>query len=243
MEPFIRSIELKRENVPSFDEYPFCLPVVRHLESLSLHPHITFFVGENGTGKSTLLEAIAVAFGMNAEGGGRNFNFDTEETHSGLHDAIRIVRGSRRPSTDYFLRAESFYNVATEIDNLGLAGSYGGESLHAQSHGESFMSLLMNRFWPDGLYLLDEPEAALSPARQMAALSYLHQLVLDGCQFIIATHSPILMAYPLAKIYSLTDDGIDEIAYTDTEHYQVTRDFLNRHESMLKVLLDGSDDE
>jgi predicted ATPase len=242
---FVRTIALKEDKIPSFDQYPFNLPVVRNLDTLSLHPGITFFVGENGTGKSTLLEAIAIALGMNAEGGGRNFNFDTESSHSELHEALRIVRGIRRPKTDYFLRAESFYNVASEIDELNkdmmspkLLESYGGKSLHEQSHGESFMALLTNRFGGDGLYVLDEPEAALSPARQMAALSHLHTLVKQGAQFIIATHSPILMAYPNAKIYALTPDAIHETTYTQTEHYQITRDFLNCHESMLEILLE-----
>jgi predicted ATPase len=147
-----------------------------------------------------------------------------------------------RPRDGFFLRAESFFNVATEIDNLDVVSSYGGVSLHEQSHGESFMALLMNRFGVEGLYLLDEPEAALSPQRQLSVLTRLHELTDDGSQFVIATHSPILMAYPEAIIYNFTPAGIEPVAYTDTEHYRVTRDFLLRPERMLKVLLDRSED-
>jgi predicted ATPase len=238
---YLQRILLKRDQVPSFDRYPFSLPAVRHLEELDFHPRVTFFIGENGSGKSTLLEAIAVAFGFNPEGGSRNFNFGTRESHSELHRYLRLIKGIVRPRDGFFLRAESFFNVATEIDNLDVASSYGGVSLHEQSHGESFMALLMNRFGVEGLYLLDEPEAALSPQRQLSVLTRLHELTDDGSQFVIATHSPILMAYPEATIYNFSMEGIEQIAYTDTEHYRVTRDFLLRPERMLKILLDRSD--
>jgi len=173
------------------------------------------------------------------EGGSRNFNFSTRASHSPLYEVLNLTKGIKRPRDGFFLRAESFFNVATEIERLGVSGSYGGRSLHELSHGESFLTLVMNRFGGNGLYLLDEPEAALSPSRQLALLSRLHQLVKLNSQFIIATHSPILMAYPDAKIYSLASDSIREIEYTDTEHYAVTREFLNRHETMLKDLLRG----
>ena len=238
---FLRQLLLKRDSVPSFDRYPFALPAVRHLEVLDFHPRVTFFIGENGSGKSTLLEAIAVAFGFNPEGGSRNFNFGTRESHSELHQHLRLIKGTVRPRDGFFLRAESFFNVATEIDNLGVADSYGGVSLHEQSHGESFLALLMNRFGVEGLYLLDEPEAALSPQRQLSVLTRLHELTDDGSQFVIATHSPILMAYPESIIYNFTPAGIEQVAYTDTEHYRVTRDFLLRPERMLKILLSRSD--
>jgi predicted ATPase len=247
---YLRQIRLKREEVPSFDRYPFALPAVRHLEALDLHPRVTFFIGENGSGKSTLLEAIAVAFGFNPEGGSRNFSFGTRESHSELHRYLRLSKGIVRPRDGFFLRAESFFNVATEIERLDQEGSfgppvidsYGGVSLHEQSHGEAFLALLMNRFGVEGLYLLDEPEAALSPQRQLAVLARLHDLADDGSQFVIATHSPILMAYPEATIYNFSPAGIEQVAYTDTEHYRVTRDFLLRPERMLDILLDRSPD-
>jgi len=241
---FIRAIALKRDQVPSFREYPFNIPVVRHLEELALDPRVTFFVGENGTGKSTLLEAVAVALGFNPEGGTMNFRFSTRDTHAPLHEFLRLVRGVRRPKGGFFLRAESLYNAATYMDTEvpECLDSYGGVSLHQQSHGESFMAILMHRFGPNGLYILDEPEAALSPLRQLALLSRLHELVTQNCQFIIATHSPIVMAYPQAAIYLLTQEGIHRTEYKETEHYRVARDFLNRTDSMLSELLKGQMD-
>ena len=241
---FLIEIGLDRDRVPSFDEYPFSLTAVRSLDRLHLHRAVTFIVGENGSGKSTLLEALAVAWGFNAEGGTQNFNFDTHASHSDLHEYVRLSRGFRKPRNGYFLRAESFYNVATQIEELDrqpggrpIIASYGGVSLHAQSHGESFLALLMHRFSGDGFYILDEPEAALSPTRQMSAIARMHQLVREGAQFVISTHSPILLAYPDACIYQLSDDGITQVAYEDTEHYQITRDFLNNYEIMLDVLM------
>lgn len=231
---FLQRLTLLRERVDSFERYPFCLPVVRSLHQLDFHPRVTFFIGENGSGKSTLLEAIAVSLGFNAEGGSKNFNFGTRRSHSELHGYLRIAKGFKRPRTGFFLRAESFFNVATEIENLdaepGLGApviaAYGGRSLHEQSHGESFLTLLTERFGGQGLYVLDEPEAALSPQRQLAVLARLHELVRDGSQFVIATHSPLLMAYPDAVIYQCGADGVSQVAYEDTEHVRVTRDFL-----------------
>lgn len=235
-------VTLRRDRVPSFDRYPFSLPALRSFEHVELHPKITFLIGENGSGKSTLLEAIAIALGFNAEGGSKNFNFGTRRSHSELHEYLRIAKGFRQPKDGFFLRAESFFNVATEIENIGdgLIGSYGGRSLHEQSHGESFLALMTHRFGGQGLYLLDEPEAALSPQRQLAVLSRVHDLVLDDSQFVIATHSPILMAYPDACIYRCGPEGIAQVAYEDTEHFLVTRDFLANPERMLRVLLDRS---
>jgi predicted ATPase len=242
---YVLHVELQRESVPSFDAYPFSLPAVRHLEMLELHPQVTFFVGENGSGKSTLLEAIAVCCGFNAEGGTRNMQFDTRQSHSPLHQHLRVARGVGRPKDGFFLRAESFFNVATEIERLDsepdggrfIIDSYGGRSLHEQSHGESFLTLMLNRFGGQGLYILDEPEAALSPSRQMSALVRMHDLVNAQSQFIVATHSPILMAYPDAYIYSFSSAGIQRVDYYDTEHYRVTHDFLVNPKRMLHVLL------
>jgi predicted ATPase len=244
---YLVSVELLRDRVESFSEYPFCLAAVRNLEQLSMNPAVTFLVGENGCGKSTLLEAIAVAWGFNAEGGSRNFAFATRDSHSQLHRYLRLVRGLQRPRDNYFLRAESFYNVATEIERLDessglgppIIAAYGGKSLHEQSHGESFMTLVMERFRGSGLYLLDEPEAALSPSRQLALLARIHQLVMAGSQFIIATHSPLLLAFPEALILSLEAQGIREVTYEQTEHFAVTRRFLLDHRSMLRQILGG----
>ena len=235
---FAGRVTLLRDKVDSFDRYPFSLPVVRTLDFVDLHPKVTFLVGENGSGKSTLLEAIAIALRFNPEGGSANFNFGTRDSHSELHEYLRIAKGYRRQRNGFFLRAESWFNVATQIDELGVAEFYGGRSLHEQSHGESFMALLKNRFKPDGLYLLDEPEAALSPARQIEALSRIHELVLQDSQFVIATHSPILMAYPDALILHCGPTGLRPIRYEDTEHFRITRDFLLHRDKMLDILMD-----
>ena len=245
-EQFISHIDLKREEVASWDAYPFCLSAVRYCSRLELHPAVTFFVGENGSGKSTLLEAIAVAWGFNPEGGSRNFQFGTRPSHSNLHQYLRLSKGVVRPRTGYFLRAESFFNVATQIEQLDedfeniprIADAYGDRPLHEQSHGESFLALMTERFTGNGLYVLDEPEAALSPSRQMAVLVRMHDLVGQGAQFIIATHSPIIMAYPEAIIYQLTDDAMARVEYTDTEHYAVAKGFLDNHEKMLDLLFE-----
>ena len=248
---YVSRVALRRDIVESFDRYPFSLPAVRELEMLELHPKMTFFIGENGSGKSTLLEAIAVSVGFNPEGGTKNFRFGTRVSHSNLHEHLRVAKGVRRPKDGFFLRAESFFNVATEIESLDAApsfgppviDSYGARSLHEQSHGESFLALVTNRFGGKGLFLLDEPEAALSPQRQLAVLSRFHDLARDESQFIIATHSPILMAYPDSWIYEFSREGIRRVAYEETEHYQVTRDFLSNPKRMLDVLLErGGDD-
>lgn len=229
--------------------YPGVLPVVRYLlrkKSISFTKDVTFLVGENGTGKSTLLEAIAVAYGFNAEGGSKNFRFSTNSTHSPLYESITLSRG-RYPEDGFFFRAESFYNVATNIENMDrtpaaappLINSYGGISLHKQSHGESFLALVQKRFRGNGIYLLDEPEAALSPSRLLTLMAEIHALVKKDSQFIIATHSPILMAFPNAQIYQLTMDNLESVPYEQTEHYQLSKRFLENPEQILRYLLDG----
>lgn len=238
MDAFLRYVELRREEVPDFSKYPFSLPPIRQLEQLFFHPKVTFFVGENGSGKSTLIEAIAVAAGFNAEGGSRNFNFATRRSESELHKYVRLVRGTKRPKTGYFLRAESFFNVATEIEkNTDAIAGHGGVHHHEMSHGEAFLSLVQHRFWANGLYLLDEPEAALSPQRQLALLKLIHDLAEEHCQFIISTHSPLLLGYPGARIYHLSEKGLADVEYEETEHYALTRDFLLDRERYLRRLL------
>lgn len=234
---FLLSFDLKDELIEDFEVYPFSLPVVKNLQRTIFHPHVTYIVGENGSGKSTLLEALAISQGFNAEGGSINFNFDTNSTHSNLHEYMRIAKGFKKPKTGFFLRAESFYNVATEIDELGVIDSYGNKSLHEQSHGEAFLALMTNRFGNQGLYILDEPEAALSPNRQMSILSLIHTLVKQGSQFIISTHSPILLSYPGSIIYEIDDNGLQKTTYEETNTYEVSKRFLNNYQMMLDVLL------
>ncbi len=242
---YLRKAELMREKIERPAQYPFNLPAVRELEGLEFHERVTYLVGENGVGKSTLLEALATAWGFNPEGGTLNFNFATAETHSELHRYIRLIRGAARPKDGFFFRAESYYNVATTIDELDrdpeakgrIIDSYGGRSLHEQSHGEAFFATFMHRFGANGLFILDEPEAALSPVRQLAMLTRIHELARNGGQFIISTHSPLLMSYPHCRLYNLTAGGIRECGVEDTEHYVVTREFLNNREQMLEQLL------
>jgi predicted ATPase len=244
--PYLQSITLLREKVDSFGVYPFCLPIIKTLDEIRFHPDVTFFVGDNGSGKSTLMEAIAVILRFNPEGGSKNFNFATEASHSTLYQFLRSSKSYKMPKDGYFLRAESFYNVASNIDALDrepaasppVINSYGGVSLHRQSHGESFWSLLTKRFGGQGIYLLDEPEAALSPVRQMAMLTRLHQLVKKQSQFIIATHSPILLSYPGATIYELRDGQLQVTSYEKTDHYKVTLRFLSTYKRQLETLLE-----
>jgi predicted ATPase len=239
--------ELVFQREPEKDLYLKELPVVSYLrdkKKLHFASPVTIFVGENGTGKSTLIEAIAVCAGFNPEGGSRNFIFSTNNTHSELCECISLARYNH-PRDGYFLRAESFYNVATNIDEMDEAPSfdppviesYGGISLHRQSHGESFMNLVENRFFGNGLYILDEPEAALSPMKIMSLMVSINELVKKNSQFIISTHSPILMALPGAYIYQLSSGGIEHINYKDTEHYQITKRFLENPDKMLSYLL------
>jgi predicted ATPase len=225
-EPFIQSVALERESIDDPSAYPYSIPAIADLSRLALDPGVTFLCGPNASGKSTLIEALAVACGLNPEGGGRNFTLETRASHSPLGDLLRLTRGARRPKTDFLLRAESYFNVASEVEALGVLDSYGGVSLHEQSHGESFLALLIHRFGPDGLYLLDEPEAALSPQGQLAMLARMYELTGQGCQFIIATHSPILLSFPGALIYELSDEGISRVSFDETETVSLYRSFL-----------------
>ena len=236
---WIRAVRLEREGIPDPTVHPFDLPAVQAFDELQLDPGVTLLVGENGSGKSTLVEAIAVAAGFDAEGGSRNFTFSTRDSTSGLHRHLRLVRAPGRPATGFFLRAESFFNVASEVEQLGaeIAKAYGDRSLHEQSHGESFLSLVLHRFAGDGLYVMDEPEAALSPQGCLALIAAIHDLVTAGSQFVVATHSPLLMAYPGATILELDDDGITEVAYDDVAHVQLYRSFLDAPERFLRPLL------
>ncbi len=228
--------------------YLHSLPLIKHLKKepeIKLSKNVTFFIGENGSGKSTLLEAIAIHFGFNAEGGSRNFNFSTNATHSELHEHL-ILGKKAFPKDGFFLRAESVYNVATNLEMLDkipasapkLTGGYGGKSLHCQSHGESFLSILQNRFFGNGLYILDEPEAALSPNRLLTLMREIKNLSDDNSQFIIATHSPILMTFPNADIFELKEDGIFKTDYKKTDHFNITKRFLENPEKMLGFLFD-----
>ena len=227
--PYLKSIEILHEDVRDKEEFPFCLPLIKHLKSIDFHEDVTFIIGENGSGKSTLIEAIATAWGFNAEGGNKNFYFETEKTHSDLKDFIKINKSFQRPKDGFFLRAESYYNVASYVDTIPDAlASFGGKSLHHQSHGESFMAMLRHKLHGNGLYIFDEPEAALSPTRQIEALNCIKRLVQKGSQFIIATHSPILLSCWPAKILQIQNNKLEEVVYQETEHYKVTRDFLNQ---------------
>ena len=234
----VRSVVLKRDGIGDLEAYPFSIPAIRQLDELRLDPHVTLFAGENGSGKSTLVEAIAVAAGFNAEGGSRNVTVSTRPSHSVLHQHLRLVRGARRPRTGYFLRAESFFNVATYLEEIPESVAWYGGRLHEKSHGESFISLVTNRFGPNGLYILDEPEAALSLRGNLALIRRMHDLVADGSQFIVSTHSPILLGYPGATIYVLSDAGIVETRYEDTEVVELTRSFLDDRDQFLRHLFE-----
>jgi predicted ATPase/uncharacterized protein (DUF3820 family) len=231
------SLALKDEKIEDFKKYPFSLPVVKNLERTLLHPNVTFIVGENGSGKSTLLEALAITQGFNPEGGTVNFNFATRPTHSKLHEYLRVAKTGKKVQNGFFFRAESFYNVSTAIEEIGVINSYGEKTLHELSHGEAFFSLIENRFGANGLYILDEPEAALSPNRQMSMLTFIHDLVKKGSQFVISTHSPILLSYPNTMIYEIGEDGLEKVSYEETNTFQTSKRFLNEYEKMLGVLL------
>lgn len=242
--PYIQQLSLKADPTRDEQVYPFNVASLRNLNSIEFNHPVTFIIGENGSGKSTIVEAIAVAYGFNPEGGSKNFNFSTNASHSILGESLRLGKSYKLPKDGFFLRAESYYNFATNIEELDndpfggppIIDSYGGVSLHHQSHGESFLSLILNRFGGHGVYILDEPEAALSPTRLLTLLARMKQLCDQGSQFIIATHSPMLMAYPDATIYQVSEDGLEQVQYEDTEHYTITKSFLLNPERSLKEL-------
>lgn len=244
---FLKKISLLADSMPK-SSYPFSILALKNLRELELTNKVTFFIGENGSGKSTLLEAIADKCGFHTAGGGKNNYYEVHSANSDLGDYIRLS-WMPKITNGFFLRAESFYHFATyqdelESDKLTRTNyrAYGGKSLLEQSHGESFLALFQNRFNGQAIYLLDEPEAALSPQRQLAFIRILYDLAeYEDCQFIIATHSPILLGYPNASILSFDDGEIKEIQYEDTEHYQLTKYFLQHRERMLSELL--KDDE
>lgn len=235
--PYLRSVSLKDDKTLPNDPYPFGIPSIRNLGELAFHPDVTFLTGENGAGKSTLIEAIALALGFGIEGGTKNVTIQTHQNASQLFQYLKTVKGHRKPGDYYFLRAESYYNVVSYLEEIDKGMAKPRKSLHHCSHGEAFMATLTQRLRGDGLYLFDEPEAALSPNRQLAALSAIHQLVERRSQLIIATHSPILLAYPNSRIYHLDETGIKAIGYEETEQFQTTKRFLSDYRSVLKQLL------
>lgn len=229
---FIQKINIDWSKIDS-DSYLRNIPTIKNLQSLELSNPVTFFVGENGSGKSTLLEAIAVAWGFNPEGGTKNYNFSTYDSHSDLYDVIRLVKGYKKAGWGYFLRAESFYNVATMEEEYE---EYLSDRYHEKSHGESFLAMLQKQMKPNGLYIFDEPEAALSPQRQLTLLMEIYRCAKQDSQFIIATHSPILLGLPDAEILSFDEGVIHPCEYEETESYQVTEMFINNREQLLRRL-------
>jgi len=245
-EQFVQRLYIDWDKIDK-NSYLRKIEAIKDLKEIVFEKSITFLVGENGSGKSTVLEALAVAYGFNPEGGTKNYSFSTYDSHSQLHEAIRVSRGYRKAKWGYFLRAESFYNVATNIEKLDdeeedswtppILTNYGGISLHEKSHGESFLALVENRFGGNGLYILDEPEAALSPMRLMRLMYLMQELVKKDSQFIISTHSPILMTFPDAEILEITEEGICSVDYKDTEHFIITKRFMDAPEKMIESLL------
>jgi predicted ATPase len=237
---YIHSIR-NRKPLEQRTAYPFNIASILNLHELRFRTPITFITGENGSGKSTLVEAIAINAGFNPEGGTRNFKFRTRDSHSELFNDLQIVRTAYRETDGFFLRAESFYNVATEVDQIflddpeRLRNNYGG-SLHECSHGESFLNLMNTRFSGRGLYLLDEPESALSINSQLRLLTRMKYLIDKKSQFIIATHSPILLAYPAAEIYTVSAFGLRQVNYEETEQFRLYKYFLNNYKGMIAEL-------
>jgi len=226
------------------DRFPFTIPAIRQLKEIPFHPAVTFIIGQNGSGKSTLLEAIAVRLNFDDKGGDADQNFGIRDLDGGLHDYIIVEKNRRRHVADhFFLRAETVFDLATKIDqraetDWGVLGQYGHRSLHSLSHGEMFLAVIQNRMREESFFILDEPEAALSPSRQLTVLKEMDYLVRQGCQFVIATHSPILLAYPDADIWELGDHGVRKVEYEETEHYTLTRAFLENTDAFLHYLIE-----
>lgn len=231
--PYLLRATLRTDVGVDVRAFPFDIPAVRDIGEIVFHPNVTFLVGESGVGKSTLLDAIARAVGLGGEGGG----IDTAGGRASLHDVLRVTRGVPKPRDARFIRVDDFCHAAAGGELPGYLPAYGRPPPQNTSRGEAFMAVLLNQLRGDGLYLMDEPEAALSPNRQLVALRAIHQLVEDHSQLVIATHSPILLAYPHARIYRLDDAGVAEVALEDTEAFAVLRDFLNHHPRRLAQLL------
>lgn len=235
-ELYLKSVDINKSEIPR-NNYIYDLSVIKNFKKIEFKKLITIFVGENGLGKSTLIEAIATKLGFNAEGGSKHFNFKTRQTESDLNKYIKIIKGLYRAKDGYFFRSESLYNVASYVDDVDVAEAYGGKSLHNQSHSESFLSILFKRFMGNGLYILDEPEAALSPVSQMSLLIRINELVNLNSQFIIATHSPILLAIPNAEILEITEKGILPKEYFETEHFKTMKNFFENTEKTVDSLI------
>lgn len=242
-ELFLRNVHIRWDEIPE-ESYLRTIPALSSLKDLPFHAPVTIFSGENGSGKSTLLEAVAISLGFNPEGGTRNYSFSTYDSHSSLSDVFTLTRGYRKMKYGYFLRAESFYNVATMEERYSAEDPRGRAlHLHERSHGESFLVLAQNNFHGNGIYLLDEPEAALSPQRQLSLLKIICDAVKEGAQFIIATHSPILSAIPGAEILSFDEGEIHPISYEETGAYKISSLFINRREKILEELLKEDDND
>ena len=237
----IRSIQIDWSRIPG-SSYLHQIKAISGVESIELTHPVTFFVGENGTGKSTLLEALALASGFNPEGGTKNYSFSTYDSCSELYSAIRLIRNAGRSTWGYFLRAESFYNVATQEEEYGKDSGRGPKYYHHKSHGESFLAVAQDNFQPGGIYLLDEPEAALSPQRQLTLLAEIHRCAAHGAQFVIVTHSPILLAMPGAQILSFDEGPVHPVSYEETDSYRITSLFLRDRNRILDILLNDEEE-
>lgn len=237
--PYLRRMEFRDSAAIDPAAYPFTIAASCHIDQLVFHPDVTFFVGENGSGKSTVIEAQAMAVGYSQEGGTRNVRLETPDTVSSLHRSLKLIKSWKKPADGCFLRAETYFN-ATYMEELDYVAQYGGAPPR-RSHGEAFMAVPQHKLRGRGLYLLDEPEAALLPSWQLAALRAIHDLVQDGSQFVIATHSPILLAYPQARIYRFDGNRVMPVEYAHTEHFTVTRAFLKYVPRYLREILQDAE--